>query len=384
MFLMITIITSIPAYADDYKYIPPTAPENWREMSHRERVNYMNQYIRDPETGKYYAWFSSDVNPQFVNNLYIPLMKKSDDIVLNSPNVIDNKNFLMFYKQSLDENQNVKAFASLHPYIMFYDYNYFYEVCEGIRKVQLSDFYESFPITDPDYTPPETLKSREEILSVLSSSDNTDNTGDNTGNEGGDNSDNNDGNNNDSGGNNDNENINIDTNTEGCNCGSALNEIYKRLGEVKDILAENSDRYNQYEHNIDDIYKAISENGYQKKSLEATENIMVALYDIKALLETGAVSDNAISENAADYYDRMEKENKRYDNIIKAISENAINQINAISENRQALSSNYVLLKELKDNDFNDIKYALFACALGIWGLLGFHLEQTIFKRLRS
>lgn len=203
-------------------------------------------------------------------------------------------------------------------------------------------------------------------------------------NDSGKDSDSSNGNNNSDDSNNNGENSNIDNNVEGCNCGNKLSDINERLEEVKDILTENSDRYKQYEYNIDDIYKAVSENGYQKKSLEATENIMVALYDIKALLETGAVSDNAISENAADYYDRTETENKQYESIIKAISENSINQICALSENRQALSNNYVLLKELKDNDFNDIKYALFASALGIWGLLGFHLEQTIFKRLRS
>ncbi len=246
-------------------------------------------------------------------------------------------------------------------------------------------FAEEIPISDNSIV--EIQASVDDVVQNTTSSNSTVNTetpGETTSNEVGKDSDNSNGGNTDNDSNDNNENSNIEYNVEGCDYGSALDDIYKRLGEVKDILAENRDRYNQYEHNIDDIYKAISENEYQKKSLEATENIMVALYDIKALFETGEVSDNAISENAADYFDRIEEENKRYDNIINAISENAINQINAISENRQALSNNYVLLKELKDNDFNDIKYALFACALGIWGLLGFHLEQTIFKRLRS
>ena len=165
---------------------------------------------------------------------------------------------------------------------------------------------------------------------------------------------------------------------------STLDEINERLEDVLNVLNENKEISRQREHNIDDIYKAISENGYQKKSMEATENIMVALYDIKALLETGEVSNNAISDNEIEHESIKENEQKKYENIIRAFSENTINEIYAISENRQALSNNYVLLKELKDNDFNDIKYALFACALGIWGLLGFHLEQTIFKRLRS
>lgn len=199
--------------------------------------------------------------------------------------------------------------------------------------------------------------------------------------------DNNDGNNGDnSNSNNDgnNDSPDIEYQVTSIDYRSTLDEINERLESVLDVLNENKEISRLREHNIDDIYKAISENGYQKKSMEATENIMVALYDIKALLEAGEVSNNAISDNEIDRVSIKENEQKKYENIISAISENTINEIYAISENRQALSNNYVLLKELKDNDFVDIKYALFACALGIWGLLGFHLEQTIFKRLRS
>ena len=166
--LITLMLGSLTVYAEDYKYIPPEAPENWREMSHTERWNYILSCLGGENSEKYNEYVKDsniqNMNIALTTNLF--RFRNNEGAILNSPNVIDNKNFLEWFKYKL-EDSNYSAWQALVAYIMFYDYDYFYEVCEGVRSSKISDFYESFPITNPEYTPPETLKTREEILSIL-------------------------------------------------------------------------------------------------------------------------------------------------------------------------------------------------------------------------
>lgn len=159
------MLGSLTVYAEDYKYIPPEAPENWREMSYKDRQFYIYDLVGDDKKSA----FNNDVyTPILLSLVNSRIRKLPDDVVLNSPNVVDNIDFLTMLQANINSHPNEfwQTWATLQYYTIFYDYDYLYQVCEG-KKPAVSDFYETFPVYNPDYTPPETLKTREEILSVL-------------------------------------------------------------------------------------------------------------------------------------------------------------------------------------------------------------------------